>query len=118
MKKLILAALLAGSLSGFAQEAGKKGGADKMLQKMTTELSLTADQQAAIKPIVEEQVALKKDSKENPDHADANKVKVKELNKKMKEVLTPAQLEIQKANMEKAKAEGKEGKKGKKGGEE
>ena len=118
MKKLILAALLAGSLSGFAQEAGKKGGADKMLQKMTTELSLTADQQAAIKPIVEEQVALKKDSKENPDHADANKVKVKELNKKMKEVLTPAQLEIQKANMEKAKAEGKEGKKGKKGGDE
>jgi hypothetical protein len=27
----------------------------------------------------------------------------------MKEVLTPAQLEIQKANMEKAKAEGKNG---------
>jgi len=97
--------------NGFAQEAGKKGGADKMLQKMTTELSLTADQQATIKPIVEEQVALKKDSKENPDHADANKVKVKELNKKIKEVLTPAQLEIQKANMEKAKAEGNSDKK-------
>ena len=111
MKKLILAALLAGSLSGFAQEAGKKGGADKMLQKMTTELSLTADQQAAIKPIVEEQVALKKDSKENPDHADANKEKGKELSKKIKGMLTPAQLEIQKANMEKAKAEEKSGKK-------
>jgi hypothetical protein len=111
MKKLILAALLAGSLSGFAQEAGKKGGADKMLQKMTTELSLTADQQAAIKPIVEEQVALKKDSKENPDHADANKEKGKELSKKIKGMLTPAQLEIQKANMEKAKAEGKSDKK-------
>ena len=111
MKKLILAALLAGSLSGFAQEAGKKGGADKMLQKMTTELSLTADQQAAIKPIVEEQAALKKDSKENPDHADANKEKGKELSKKIKGMLTPAQLEIQKANMEKAKVEGKSGKK-------
>ena len=111
MKKLILAALLAGSLSGFAQEAGKKGGADKMLQKMTTELSLTADQQAAIRPIVEEQVALKKDSKENPDHADANKVKGKELSKKIKGMLTPTQLEIQKANMEKAKAEEKSGKK-------
>ena len=111
MKKLILAVLLAAGLSGFAQEAGKKGGADKMLQKMTAELSLTADQQAAIKPIVEEQAALKKDSKENPDHAEANKIKVKELNKKVKEVLTPAQLEIQKANMEKAKAEGKTGKK-------
>jgi protein CpxP len=107
MKKVIFAALLAASLSGFAQEAGKKGGADKMLQKMTTELTLTADQQAAIKPIVEEQVALKKDSKENPDHADANKEKGKELSKKIKGMLTPAQLEIQKANMQKAKAEGK-----------
>ena len=84
MKKLILVALLAIGLNGFAQEAGKKGGADKMMQKMTTELSLTADQQAAIKPIVEEQVALKKDSKENPDHADANKEKGKELSKKIK----------------------------------
>ena len=107
MKKVIFAALLAVSLNGFAQEADKKGGADKMLQKMTTELTLTADQQLALKPIVEEQVALKKDSKENPDHAEANKVKVKELNKKIKGMLTPAQLEIQKANMEKAKAEGK-----------
>ena len=111
MKKIILVALLAGSLSGFAQEAGKKGGADKMLQKMTTELSLTADQQASLKPILEEQSALKKDSKENPDHADANKVKAKELSKKVKGMLTPAQLEIQKANMEKAKAEGKSDKK-------
>ena len=108
MKKLIFAVLLTASLSGFAQDS-KKGGADKMLQKMTTELSLTADQQASLKPILEEQAALKKDSKENPDHADTNKVKVKELNKKIKEVLTPAQLEIQKANMEKAKAEGKNG---------
>jgi protein CpxP len=107
MKKVIFAALLAASLSGFAQEASKKGGADKMLQKMTTELSLTADQQAAIRPIVEEQTALKKDSKENPDHADANKEKGKELRKKINALLTPAQLEIQKANMQKAKAEEK-----------
>ena len=109
MKKLILVALLAAGLNGFAQETDKKGGADKMLQKMTTELTLTADQQSSLKPILEEQSALKKDSKENPEHADANKVKVKELNKKIKEVLTPEQLEIQKANMEKAKAEGKNG---------
>ena len=107
MKQVILAALLAVSLNGFAQDANKKGGADKMLQKMTTELSLTTDQQALLKPIVDEQSALRKDSKENPDHAENNKVKLKELNKKIKEVLTPAQLEIQKANMEKAKAEGK-----------
>ena len=107
MKKVILAALLAAGLNGFAQEADKKGGADKMLQKLTTELALTADQQAAIRPIIEEQVALKKDSKENPDHADANKEKGKELRKKINALLTPAQLEIQKANMQKAKAEGK-----------
>ena len=107
MKKLILVALLATGLNGFAQEADKKSGADKMLQKMTTELSLTTDQQTLLKPIVEQQSALRKDSKENPDHAENNKVKLKELNKKIKEVLTPAQLEIQKANMEKAKAEGK-----------
>ena len=107
MKKLILVALLATGLNGFAQEADKKGGADKMLQKLTTELALTADQQAAIRPIIEEQVALKKDSKENPDHADANKEKGKELRKKINALLTPAQLEILKANMQKAKAEGK-----------
>ena len=107
MKQVILAALLAVSLNGFAQDANKKGGADKMLQKMTTELSLTTDQQALLKPIVEEQSALRKDSKENPDHAEANKLKLKEINKKIKEVLSPAQLEIQKVNMEKAKAEGK-----------
>ncbi len=107
MKKVIFAALLAAGLNGFAQEAGKKDGADKMLQKLITELALTADQQAAIRPIVEEQVALKKDSKENPDHADANKEKGKELRNKIKKLLTPAQLEIQKANMQKAKAEGK-----------
>ena len=106
MKKLIFAVLLTASLSGFAQDS-KKGGADKMLQKMTTELSLTTDQQALLKPILEEQSALRKDSKENPDHADANKVKIKELNKKVKEVLTPAQLEIQKAKAEEKK-EGKE----------
>ncbi|WP_396138693.1 hypothetical protein [Flavobacterium sp.] len=107
MKKVILAALLAVSLNGFAQEADKKGGADKMLQKMTTELSLTTNQQALLKPILEEQSALRKDSKKNPDHADDNKVKLKELNKKIKEILTPAQLEIQKAKAEEKK-EGKE----------
>ena len=87
MKKLIFAVLLTASLNGFAQEAGKKGGADKRLQELTTELSLTTDQQALLKPILEEQSVLRKDSKENPDHADANKLKIKELNKKVKEVL-------------------------------
>ena len=110
MKKLIVVALLAASLSGFAQEA-KKGGVDKMLGKMTTELSLTADQQEKIRPILEEQPALKKDSKDNPDHAEANKEKIKETFKKVRAVLTPEQIEIQKANAQKAKGEGKKEKK-------
>jgi Spy/CpxP family protein refolding chaperone len=110
MKKLIFVALLAASLSGFAQEA-KKGGVDKMLGKMTTELSLTADQQEKLKPILEEQMALKKDSKENPDHADANKAKGKEISGRIKAILTPEQIAIQKEKMEKAKGEGKKGKK-------
>jgi periplasmic protein CpxP/Spy len=105
MKKMICVALLAASLSGFAQES-KKGGSDKMLQTMTTELSLTADQQAKLKPILDEQAELKKDSKANPDNAEANKQKGKELSKKVKEILTPEQLEKQKALREKAKAEG------------
>ncbi len=106
MRKVIFAALLAASLSGFAQES-KKGGSDKALEKMTTELSLTADQQAKLKPILEGQLELKKDSKTNPDHADANKEKSKEYAKKIKEILTPEQLEIMKANKEKAKGEAK-----------
>ena len=106
MKKLICVALLAASLSEFAQEA-KKGGSEKMLETMTTELSLTADQQAKLKPILDQQVALKNDSKANPANAEANKEKGKELSKQIKGILTPEQFEKQKALREKAKAEGK-----------
>ena len=113
MKKLIFTALLAASLSGFAQEVSKKGGVDKMLQKMTAELSLTTEQQEKLKPILEEQSTLKKDIKENPDHADANKAKSKSISGRIKAILTPEQIAIQKEKMGKAKGEGK-GKKGKK----
>lgn len=106
MKKLIFVALLAASLSGFAQEA-KKGGSEKMLETMTTELSLTADQQAKLKPILDQQIALKMDTKTNPANAEANKEKGKELSKQIKGILTPEQFEKQKALREKAKAEGK-----------
>lgn len=106
MKKMICVALLAASLSGFAQEA-KKGNSDKMLQTMTSELSLTADQQAKLKPILDEQMELKNDSKANPDHTEVNKAKGKELSKKVKGILTPEQFEKQKANREKAKADAK-----------
>ena len=108
MKKLFCTALLAACLSGFAQES-KKGSSEKMLQTMTTELSLTAEQQVKLKPILDEQLALKNDSKANPANADANKEKGKELSKKVKGILTPEQFEKQKANREKAKAEAKKG---------
>ncbi|MCW2118722.1 hypothetical protein [Flavobacterium sp. 7A] len=102
MKKLFIAALLVASLTGFAQ---KKNGAEKMLDKMTTELSLTADQQAQLKPIFEEQAALQKDNKENPDNVDANKDKAKEIGKKINGILTPEQKKLRKEFQEKAKAE-------------
>lgn len=101
MKKLFIAALLAVSLTGFAQ---KKSASEKSLEKMTSELSLTADQQAKLKPILEEQDALKKDSKENPDNADANKEKGKEIGKKVSAILTAEQKQTRKELQEKAKA--------------
>lgn len=106
MKKLFCTALLAACLSGFAQES-KKGSSEKMLQTMTTELSLTADQQAKLKPILDQQMALRRDAKTNPANAVANKEKGKELAKQVKGILTPEQIEKQKALREKAKAEGK-----------
>ena len=58
MKKLILAALLAVSLNGFAQEADKKGVTDKTLQKMTTELSLTTATSSCCSESLEEKLVL------------------------------------------------------------
>lgn len=103
MKKLFIVALLAVSLTGFAQKA-KGNPAQKMLDKMTTELSLTADQQAQLKPIFEEQAALKEDTKQNPDHAEDNKAKNKEVGKKINAVLTAEQKETRKALKEKEQA--------------
>ncbi|WP_418262203.1 hypothetical protein [Flavobacterium faecale] len=104
MKKLFIAALLVASLSGFAQ---KKSGAEKMLDKMTTELSLTADQQTQLKPLFEEQVALKADTKANPEHEAENQAKNKELGKQISAILTPEQKKTRKELQEKAKAENK-----------
>lgn len=101
MKKLFIVALLALGLNGFAQ---KQTAAEKQLTKMTTDLSLTAEQQEQIKPIIEEQVAIRKDSKENPDNMEANKEKMKDLSKKMVTLLTPEQKKLRKELMEKEKA--------------
>lgn len=105
MKKLFIAALLVASLTGFAQDGKKKPSyAEKTLDKMTTELSLTAEQQEQLKPILEEKGALKKDDKENPDHVEENKVKIKEIEKRISAVLTKEQKQLKKELKEKEKA--------------
>ncbi len=96
MKKLFITGLLAIALSGFAQE-GKKTWSEKKVEKMTTELSLTAEQQKLMLPLFDEQKVLYDDIKANPDNKDADKVKIKEITKKMNAILTPEQKETQKA---------------------
>ncbi|MBP6182207.1 hypothetical protein [Flavobacterium sp.] len=95
MKKLFIVALLAIGLSGFAQE-GKKSYAEKKVEKMTAELSLKVDQQKLLMPLFEEQEILYNDIKANPDHKDDNRVKIKEIGKKINAILTSEQLELQK----------------------
>lgn len=121
MKKLFIIALLAIGISGFAQQGKKKKGhevtTEMRVKKMTEELSLTADQQKQIMPVLEEQATIMKAIKENPDSKDENRAKMKEAGKKMKAILTPEQFEKWKAsNGKKGKGHG-EGKKKKEGGE-
>lgn len=110
MKKLIVVALLAIGLSGFAQEGPKKHGkemsTEMRLKKMTKELSLNAEQQKQISVILDDQAAIRKAIKENPESKEENKAKMKENMKKMKAVLTPEQAEKMKANMQKHHGEG------------
>ncbi|MCG9791277.1 hypothetical protein [Flavobacterium algicola] len=111
MKKLFIVALLAIGLTGFAQGGNKKKGqevsTEMRLKKMTEELSLNADQQAKMGVVLEEQAAIKKAMKENPDSREENKEKMKESGKKVKTILTPEQFEKWKASMDKGKGEGK-----------
>ncbi|MGQ7946160.1 hypothetical protein [Flavobacterium sp. WC2509] len=95
MKRLFIVALLALGLNGFAQEAS--AWSTKKLEKMTTELTLTAEQQKLILPLLEEQKVLYDDIKENPDNKDADKAKIREVGNKMQAILTPEQKETQKA---------------------
>ena len=105
MKKLIIAALLAVSITGFAQEGKKKPTyAEKTLEKMITELSLTPDQQMKVKPMLEAKGVLKNDDKENPDHVEDNKIKSKEIDKEISNLLTKEQKIIKKELKEKENA--------------
>ncbi len=94
MKKLFIIALLALGLSGFAQEVS--AWSTKKVEKMTSELTLTPEQQKLLLPLFEEQKVLYDDIKANPDTKDANRTKIREVGKKINAVLTPAQLELQK----------------------
>ncbi|WP_418262202.1 hypothetical protein [Flavobacterium faecale] len=110
MKRLLIIALLAVGLTGFAQEGKKKKGGEvsteMRLKKMTEELALNADQQKKLTPVLEEQAAIKKAIKENPDSKEENRAKMKETGKKLKEILTPEQFEKWQANMSKGKGKG------------
>jgi hypothetical protein len=94
MKKLFIMALLALGLNGFAQEVS--AWSIKKVEKMTTELSLTAEQQKLLLPLFEEQKVLYDDIKANPDNKDADKAKIREVAKKMNAILTPEQVVLQK----------------------
>lgn len=94
MKKLFIMALLAFGLNGFAQEVSPWS--IKKVEKMTTELTLTAEQQKLMLPLFEEQKVLYDDIKANPDNKDADKAKIREIGKKINAILTPEQVALQK----------------------
>lgn len=94
MKKLFIVALLALGLNGFAQEVS--AWSTKKVEKMTTELSLTAEQQKLILPLFEEQKKLYDEIKVNPDTKDANRAQIREIGKKINAILTPEQIARQK----------------------
>lgn len=94
MKKLFIVALLAIGLNGFAQEVS--AWSTKKVEKMTTELSLTAEQQKLMLPLFEEQKKIYDDIKANPDTKDANRAKIREIGKQINAILTPEQVARQK----------------------
>ncbi len=103
MKKLFIVALLAIGLNGFAQEAS--AWSTKKLDKMTSELTLTAEQQKLMLPLLEEQKVLYDDIKANPGNKDVDRAKIREVGNKMQAILTSEQKETQKALKAAAKKE-------------
>lgn len=111
MKKIItvLVLTIAFSFTTIAQKKGGKNPVERMLAKMTTDLSLTAAQQEEIKPLLiaqmedrkkmKEQREASKDSESKPTKEERNKLKeereAKEaaMNSKMATILDKAQFE-------------------------
>ena len=101
MKRFItLVAMLAlvASLATFAGEHGKKMTAEEKLSWMTKELNLTADQQAKLKPILEDQKkqieAVWKDTSLSEDAKKTKKAEIKgATNTQIKALLDATQQE-------------------------
>lgn len=111
MKKIItvLVLTIAFSFTTAAQKKGGKNQVERMLEKMTTDLSLTAAQQEEIKPLLiaqmkdrkkmNEQREVLKNSESKPTKEERNKLKeereAKEtaMNSKMATILDKAQFE-------------------------
>ena len=88
MKKLvtILVLVFAFTLTTEAQKKGGKNQVDKMLLKMTTDLSLTTAQQNDIKPLLEAQIADRKMmADKRKEQQNSGEKPSKEARKKMKE---------------------------------
>ncbi|OIV42104.1 hypothetical protein [Flavobacterium johnsoniae] len=140
MKKLLIAAMLFVGIASFAQETDQKPSREqrerltpeqrneKQLQKLTTELSLDANQQAQVKQLLADRSAkaeklreARKDNKTKPTEAEReafrNELKAeKDANDaKMKTILTADQYtkwhSLQEKNKEKAREKMKEYKK-------
>lgn len=101
MKRFItLLAILAVafSITAFAGDHGKKMTVDEKVSWMTKELNLTADQQAKLKPILEDQQkqieAVWQDASLSEDAKKAKKTEIKsEFSTKIKALLTTEQQE-------------------------
>jgi protein CpxP len=130
MKKIasILILVFAFTLTTEAQKKGGKNKVDKMLLKMTTNLSLTTAQQNNIKPLLEAQIADRKmiaDKRKEQENSgkkpskEARKkrkedrmAKESAMNAKMASILDASQLE--KYNLQKEEMKNKKGKNSKK----
>ena len=89
---LAVSFLLVGSV--YAQEQQKS--ADEIVQKMTTDLSLTPEQASAIKPIIEDNMAKRQELFNSTTDRSAIKGQMDQLrqdeNQKLSQILTPDQV--------------------------
>jgi periplasmic protein CpxP/Spy len=112
---VVVILVMAISIVSFAGEQGKKMSVDEKVSWMTKELSLSADQQAKLKPILEEQQkqieAVWQDASLNEDAKKAKKMEIKESsNTQIKALLNTEQQDkfaalTSKSKQESAKAQ-------------